>query len=378
MPDATECIVPKNKNDDVELDFGATDERELKGSDANPIDAATGESLFDDLSPRFVRSLDAAVDKANGRKPPKQEAAADDEDDLDADDVDATDDEDLEDEDDEDADEPAVETADEDEVVDEDADEPRAGRKPTAIERRVARANRIVEETRTQLAELQARERDREAKDKMAADTAEFTTFKSDPESKLAELRAKKAKALDDGDSEAQAAIDEEVIDLKSELRTREREHEAAKKVVEQASKRRGASSITITKVTQWKRKNPRYERDPEFAAAVNAIDASLAAGGSNPESDDHYKELDRRLKKLSPPKVKTPQRRHPSQQQSREESPSVVRRSAGDARVQVKNGKIKISPAKLQRVKENMSRFGLDPTNKKDLQDYILNNPGL
>jgi hypothetical protein len=24
------------------------------------------------------------------------------------------------------------------------------------------------------------------------------------------------------------------------------------------------------------------------------------------------------------------------------------------------------------------MSRFGLDPTNKKDLQDYILNNPGL
>lgn len=370
--------MPKGKKDDVVLDFGSSDERELTGSDANPIDAATGESLFDDLSPRFVRSLDAAVEKASGKKLPKE--STDEDEDLDSSDEDA-DDADLDDAD-EDADEPPVETDAEDvdaDLLDEDADEPTPTRKGNPkFEKRLARADRLLEESRTQIAELQRRDSEREARDQLAASTAEFSTFKSETETKLADLRAKKVKALDDGDSEAQAAIDEQVIDLKAELRSREREHEAAKKNVEQAGKRKGASPIVVTKVAQWKRKNPRYERDPDFAAAVNGLDAELTRGGSNPESDDHYKEIDRRLKKLFPEHgKKAVQRRHPSAQLAREESPSA-RRSNGDARVTVRGNKIKISPAKLERVKTNMARFGLDPSNKKDLQDYILNNPGL
>ena len=50
----------------------------------------------------------------------------------------------------------------------------------------------------------------------------------------------------------------------------------------------------------------------------------------------------------------------------------------SGDAKVTIKGGKVKISPAKLARVKANMSRFGLDPTDPKELKEYILNNPGL
>lgn len=366
--------MPKGKKEDeVVLDFGTNDERELTGSDANPVDAATGESLFDDLSPRFVRQLDDAVDKVRGKKPAKP--AAEDED-LDTDDQE---DEDL-DETDEDEDEPTVtdETDEDLEEVDEDADEPTRDRKSgnPKFEKRLARADRLLEESRTQIAELQARDRDREAKDTLAASTAEFNTFKTDAEGKLATLKAKKVAAKENGETAEEVDLDDQIIDLKTELRTREREHEAAKKNVEQASKRKVASQITLTKVAQWKRKNRRYETDPNFAAAVNGIDAELARGGSNPESDEHYAEIDRRLKKLFPGK-KVPPRRHPSQQIEREESPST-RRQAGDARVTVKGGKIKISPAKLARVKTNMVRFGLDPSNKKDLQDYILNNPGL
>lgn len=368
--------MPKGKKDDVVLDFGTDDERELTGSDANPIDAATGESLFDDLNPRFVRQLDAAVDKASGKKPNKE---ADDEDeDLDPSDEDA-DDADLDD----DADEPAVETDDTDATadadLDEDADEPTPTRKGNPkFEKRLARADRLIEEVRQQNQELAARLNERETSDKLAASETAFTEFKSDAETKLAAIKAKKVKAIDDGDSEAQAALDDEAIELRTELRTREREHEAAKKAVDTATKRRGASQITLTKVAQWKRKNPRYEKDADFAAAVNGLDAELARGGSNPESDDHYKEIDRRLRKLFPEHgKKLVQRRHPSQQLAREESPSA-RRTNGDARVTVRGNKIKISPAKLERVKTNMTRFGLDPSNKKDLQDYILNNPGL
>jgi hypothetical protein len=366
--------MPKGKNDDVVLDFGTDDERELTGSDANPIDAATGESLFDDLNPRFVRQLDAAVEKVT-KKPPKNDAE---DDDLDPADEDA-DDADLDETDDEDADEPAVETDPADEELDPDADEPTPTRKGNPkFEKRLARADRLIEEVRIQNQELAARLNERETSDKLAASEVEFTEFKAETQTKLDALKTKKVKAIDDGDSEAQAAIDEEVIDLKTELRTRQREHEAAKKAVETATKRRGASQITLTKVAQWKRKNPRYERDADFAAAVNGLDAELARGGSNPESDDHYKEIDRRLKKLFPEHgKKAVQRRHPAQQLAREESPST-RRTNGDARVTVRGNKIKISPAKLERVKNNMTRFGLDPSNKKDLQDYILNNPGL
>lgn len=366
--------MPKGKNDDVVLDFGTDDERELTGSDANPIDAATGESLFDDLNPRFVRQLDAAVEKVT-KKPAKN---ADEDDDLDPSDEDA-DDADLDETDDEDADEPKVDAEAADEELDPDADEPTVTRKGNPkFEKRLARSDRLLEETRAQLTEMQARERDREAKDKLASDTAEFNTFKSTTETKLAELKAKKVKAVDDGETAEVVELDEQIIDLKAELRSRATQHEAAKTAVETASKRRGASQITITKVAQWKRKNPRYDRDPDFAAAVNGLDSELARGGSNPESDEHYAEIDRRLKKLFPDHgKKLVQRRHPSTQQAREESPAV-RRTNGDARVTVRGNKIKISPAKLERVKQNMTRFGLDPSNKKDLHDYIVNNPGL
>jgi NADH dehydrogenase/NADH:ubiquinone oxidoreductase subunit G len=366
--------MPKGKNDDtVELDFDSTDTRELKGSDANPVDAATGESLFDDLSPRFVRKLDAAVERVNGR--PAKESKAED-DDLDSDEDESEDLDESDEDEDLDEDEPRVDTEEQDsEEDDEDADEPRQGR-GSKFEKRLSRADRLLEETRSQLTEMQQRERDREAKDKLASDTAEFNTFKADTETKLADLKAQKVKAIEDGDTAAHVDIDEQIIELKSELRSRTREHETAKKNIEQASQRRGASQITLTKVAQWKRKNPRYAKDPEFAAAVNGIDSALVSSGSNPESDEHYKEIDRRLAKLFPASRKTPPpRRHPSSQQVREEAP---RRQAGDAKVTVKGGKIKISPAKLARVKANMRTFGLDPTNPTDLKDYILNNPGL
>lgn len=369
--------MPKGKkNDELELDFGDSDEREFKGSDANPIDAATGESLFDDLNPRFTRQLDSAAAAAEGGK---RTARVEDDEDLDPADEELDPlDEELDEEEDPDQDEPRKTEGEDLDPADEDEDEPRPGRKPTAIERRVARSNRLLEETRAQLTDLQQRERDRENRDKLTASEAEFNEFRAKTNSKLDELKAKKAKAIEDGDTAAQVDLDDQITDLKAELSSKRNEHEAAKKAVEESSKRRGASQITLIKVAQWKRKNPRYQKDQEFAAAVNGIDQALVANGSNPESDEHYKEIDRRIRKLFPgygePRK---QRRHPSQQMAREESPSQ-RRPPGDARVTVRGGKIKISATKLARVKENMARFGLDPTNKKDLQDYILNNPGL
>ncbi len=134
------------------------------------------------------------------------------------------------------------------------------------------------------------------------------------------------------------------------------------------------------TKVGQWIRKNPRYNTDPAFKAAVNGLDASLISGGSDNESDEHYKELDRKLAKLYPelaPRVKKPLRRHPSSQQSRDSSPGE-RRPSGDAAVRVKkDGRLQIPRAKLERIKVNMQRFNMEPTDA-NIREYIQNNPGI
>lgn len=374
----------KAKDDSVVLDFSSDAD---EGSDANPIDPATGETTFDDLSPRFVRALDEAVEKVR-KKPAARPQETDDEDldpsDEDQDDEDRRAREDDADEEDED-DERDLSGKDKDDEVDpseedEDADEPTPGRKGNAkFEKRLARADRLLDESRTQIAELQARDREREAKDKLNASESELKEFKDKTTKRLASLKALKIKAIDDGDTAAQVDIDDQITDAKADLRTKESAYESAKTAIEESTKRRGASPITITKVNQWRRKNPRFDTDPEFAEVVRGIDRALVAQNSNPESDEHYEAIDKRLKKMFPelaPRRKTPPRQHPSSQVTRESAPQ--RRQNSDARVTVKGDKIKISPAKLARVKQNMSRFGLDPTNPKDLKEYILNNPGL
>lgn len=371
-------FMPKGKTDDtLELDFGKTDEREFTGSDANPKDAATGESLFEELSPRFIRQVDAELEKQAGKKPKTKPKADDDESDPSDEDFEPEADEEEEADEGEELDPSDEPNEDEPEEGEEDDDEPRRrGESKSAFEKRLARADRIIDETRTQLAEMAARENAREAKDRLAASEGEFTKFETSTQSKLKSLKALKVKAIEDGDTAAQVDLDDQITDLKAELSTKRNSYETGKKALEESTKARGASSITVTKANQWKRKNPRYTSDPEFAEVVNGIDRSLITAGSNPESDAHYAAIDARVRKLFPT-VRKPVRKHPSSQVPREGSIRQQSRGA-DTRVEIKGNKIKIAPGKLAKIKANMVRFGLDPENKKDLFDHIQNNPGI
>lgn len=366
------------KDDTLELDFSG-DDRKTKGSDADPIDAATGEPLFDDLSPRFNVRLDAAVEKVTGRKQAAEDEIdpSEDEEELDptGDPIDDDEADEPEVDDDPDTDEPDLT-----EVEDEDADEPRPGAKPNKFEKRLARSDRLLEESRAQIAELQAREAARERRDQLAASTAEFEAFQAETDKKIKKLKADKVNAKDNGDSVAETEIDDQIVELRGQLLAKTEAHKTAKAELENASKQRKGSTIMAIKVDQWKRKNPRYETDLMFREAVNGIDRALAASGSNPETDEHYEKIDAELRKrgLIKAKVKTPPpRRHPSAQVTRESAPAG-RRQAGDAKVQVRGNTIKISKAKLDRIKVNMAKFGLDPNNKEHLRDHILNNPGI
>lgn len=355
-----------SKNKILEADLA---DEEAEGSDANPIDA-DGEPLFDDLSPRFVRNLDAAVEKAKG-KPAKQKA--DEEEDLEPQDDEDLDEEELEDEE-ESADEESEEQVDEEDV---DADEPRRG-KPSKFEKRIERSNRLIEEVRLQNRELADRLNQREQADKLASSESEYNAFKGKTETDLTRLKKELVAATENGETEKQIDLQDKITDLKADLRAKTNEFETAKAAVTESSKRKQVSTIVATKVNQWKRRNPRYSTDAAFASVVNGLDAALIQSGSDNESDTHYKELDKKLHKLYPelaPKVRT-QRRHPSQQQSRESSPGQ-RRAVGDTKVRVKGGKLSIAPAKLERIKANMQRFNIEPT-AANIKEYVQNNPGI
>lgn len=346
-------------------------EADLEEDEATNTDTDDGASPFDDLSPRFVRNLDAAVAKAEGRKPAKP-----------ADEDEESEDEDLDESDETDEDEdtpPDTDATDADEesdaeVEDVDADEPRRGN--SKFEKRLARADRLLDESRAQIAELQARNRESEIKDKQAANETEFTTFKGDTETKLARLKKELVAATENAETEKQIDLQDQITDLKADLRSKTQTYETAKASLETTAKRKELSPIVLAKINQWKRRNPRYATDKDFAVVVNGLDGALLAAGSDNETDEHYQALDKKLRKLYPelaPKVKAKQRRHPSAQQES----GGARRSAGDAKVKIKGGKLSISPAKMERIKANMEKFGLD-TSPAGIKEYVQNNPGL
>lgn len=363
--------MPKGKNDDtLELDLNPKKDRQLTNSDSDPVDLSTGEHLFDDLNPRFVRGLNEAAKAA------QREDEFEDDEDLDDEDEsrrkarqDDDPDEDEGEEDDEDR-----EDAPEDED-DEDSDEPTRGRK-SKWEKRLAREQRLREEDRAEIAELRRRVQERESKDALAASESEFNTFKTKTESKLDELKQKKVKAIEEGDTAAQVDLDEEITDLKVALRAKQQAHEEAKERLESAAKQRQSSPILLAKVSRWKRQHPEYMSDASFRQDVDSIDNGLAKQGLDPESDEYYKALDKKLAKLYPKYYKRKDReearprRHPSAQVRSEGARPMQKRVQITA-----DGKIRMPASELARIKKNIQKFGLDPEDPANIREYVNNN---
>lgn len=352
--------MPKAKKADDELELSFSNDKDTKAESV--LDG--GDTEFDDLNPRFSKQLNAAAAAEQ-----RESVIEDDEEDLDDEPrrgktEPEDDEEDLDDE-------PEVETGEEDL---EDDDEPQRGRSAQgAFRRRLAREQRLREETQTQVAELTARLNKRETDDKIAANESEFKTFESTAKTKLDSLRAKKIAAIENGNTSEQADLEDQIGDLKADLAVKRSKYETAKTQLEETSKRREISPIVATKVAQWKRRNPRYGTDPEFTAAVNAIDATLTAGGSNNEDDGHYKKIDRKLVELK--LVKGPKvRKHPSAQQGGE-STAVVRSRREERGARIEGGKLRVPPTELKRIQNNMARFGLDGNDPKAVRDYVANN---
>jgi hypothetical protein len=365
---AKKIAIEETEDGELLVDLKPT--RKFKGTDADPVDAETGDSVFDDLNPRFSKKLDEAVAKAEAN----EETATEEEEE-------ATDEEEIpvetaDDDQDETTDEEESETDD----VDEEEERPAKNVKRDAFSKRMERADRLLAEQRAETAALRERLNKQEADNKAAADEQKFTAEKVELDGKLVEVRKKLAKAIEDGDTAAQVEAGEALAEVKGDLKVLTVRHTNAKIELERAkTQRQSGSEIVKIKSDQWIRRHNRFTTDKEFAATAKSVDSQVAAAGFNPETDEYYKELDKRMSKFYPKEFKLAAKMN--QEAPRRTKPPVTgsrREEGGGSKVPkklgpfaVRNGKVLLTPRNIQTMRD----FGLDPQNANDVRDFVEQN---
>lgn len=237
-------------------------------------------------------------------------------------------------------------------------------------ERRIAReANARAQAAHQARLTAEARARTRE---KEALDVTETAL-----ESNLKHTRAALLKAKEDGKSEDEIKLQEEldrlnrrkdtITQLKGDL---ERQEEEAK---------RGASDAQANPLAdQWKARN-RWFNDPRFkeqSAITIVIDRAMANEGYDKNSAEYYQELDRRVRRRLPELQRYMQRpAAPDGAQGggkprREPTGGVQRRDAGGGQGGGAKRKVTLNKQDFS----NMRNFGLDPSNKEHQREYALN----
>lgn len=319
--------------------------RKISGTDEDPIDTETGEELFADITPRL-----------RGMQVDSEESDTDEEVDEDETEEEADEEEEVE---------APVVADEEEEEVEEGSSRSRPRNK---FEKRLDRERRLREEQADEIKALRERLEKQETSQKVRADDATFNSDKARLEAEIAKTREELEAAFESGESKDQARLTEKLGDLKQDLRTRESDHKRAKEAAPAAVTE--DNTIVVTKVRQWIRKHPRFNRDPEFMALVRATDKSVASAGFDPETDEFYAELDKRLKKRYPEEYpKTGKRPSPPSSNPRTEGSAPTKKKVGD--FSARNGRVTLSRSDV----ENMRKFQLDPTNASDVRDYIVNN---
>jgi hypothetical protein len=124
----------------------------------------------------------------------------------------------------------------------------------------------------------------------------EWTSADEKDDTALADLRAKKVKALEEGKTEEVVDLDDKILDLKAAKRTRNDERIKLREAAKQAPEK--PPGPANQKAAAWIEAHPKYNSDQLFRKAANAADQALNAMGLNSQSDDYYVELSKILAK--------------------------------------------------------------------------------
>lgn len=276
-------------------------------------------------------------------------------DDEDGSDEDADSEDDEQDEDEEEAEAPAEE---------EDETESYSDK----VKKRIGREKKRSDRLQNQLSETEARLARLEARWEAEADDKKLTETQAQAQTKLEQLRATKREAIENGDTDKLMEIDDQIFDVRADLRNAETKAKEARQRLDE-TKRTGEviDGIDLGKLPKearaWIDNHPQFRTDDKFRRAVLAVDNYLAAKGLNHQTKEYWEKLEREVAEDFPKyfKRKPEIRRKPTTTTTGSKGASVSERS------ERARGKVRITADD----KRNMERFGMDPKNRDHLREF-------
>lgn len=247
-------------------------------------------------------------------------------------------------------DEPEVEVAEEKEPVAEpEAEEEEEAPPPVKLpDPELARLREELQQIRAEQAE----------RDRLAAEG--YSAYEEQQiDNKLAEARAKFKAAQEAGDSEAALAAMDEITDLKVSKEARK----YVPKPETQKPQRPQAEPAQNPLTARWLAANPWYGQKQNAAetVAVRVIDADMVAEGWQPNTEDYFEEMNRRLaKKFKSVELGSISKKKP---------PLPKTAPPSGVRTVQRKGTVTLG----QRDFQTMRMVGLDPNNAADRRAYAL-----
>jgi len=345
------------------------------------------ESLFEDLhgSPSDDSDLEldlssdnpiiqaAAAGEDDSWEPPKKddkdepkESSDDDEEDLDdLHPIDDDEDEDVDEDEDEDEDE----GEDDDDPEDEDEDE--SDEKPKSkVQKRIDREREL---RRKEKAEADAKLRRMERKLELRDAKDEFRDLERETESKLRKLRKKKVEAMEEGETESAVDVDDEILDLKAELRARQTKLKDLEKSIDVDD---GPDTSGIPEAgRKWLDKYPEFHTNSQFNTVVLQADKMVASRGFDKNTEKYYAEIEKIVGVQFPEIVSKRTAKVSTKGESRRKRKSPVGKTQ-KAGVRTKRavvsqkGRIRLTKAD----QDSMRMFGLDPRNPQHAKEWAAN----
>lgn len=162
-----------------------------------------------------------------------------------------------------------------------------------SVRERIARERRMREEAEERSRRTEAELSLISRKVDLQGKETEWTQADEKDNESLADLRTKKVKALEEGQTEAAVDLDDKITDVKANKRARDAERTKAREDAKKAPVAEARKAGNNPKADAWITKNQRlWDNDPLFKKATLAADQLLWAKGLNAQSDQYYVEL--------------------------------------------------------------------------------------
>jgi len=331
----------------VESDFD-----DLHGDPAEAPDLEL--NLSDEDNPIIQAALNG--DDTEWEPPAKDdEGPSEDEDDDELED--ATSDTDDDDDESELDDDSSADDGEEEDEEDESDDEKYSKSVQKRIDRERELRRRDKEDADRRIAKLENREKLRDAE-------SEFSKAEQEASSKLKKLKQRKVDALEEGETAKVVDIDDEILDIKADLKAQQIELKRTKAEIESNNDSTTGSDNTPAAGKKFLEKYPEFHTNKQFREVLLLTDRSVAARGLDKNTEEYYAEIERILKPQFPKIVKTVK-------VAKKRKRKV--RSAVGGTTQAGTRRSNRKPSRRGRIRltkedqANMEIFGLDPTNKVD-----------